>query len=337
MDLTETIFELSRMGGASGQEGSVAGFLAEKLREYMDNVRIKNGSVIAEMGTLDENAPKIVLDAHTDRIGFIVTSVCGDGFLKVHNLGGIDMRILSAQRVIIHGKKDVKGVICSIPPHLRSKKEVPDISQIYIDTGLSEAQAKDIISAGDTVTFDTEPKMLLGTRITGGALDDRSGIAAILYALSITDISTLKCRLAVVFSAQEEVGERGAAVCAFEEAADIAIAVDVSFAYSSGEKPDKCGTLGKGCMIGFAPTLDGELSREFVNIAKSEDIPYQLEVMGGTTGTNADRYSVSGSGARAVTLSIPLKYMHTPAEMIDLNDVIGTGKLIYAYLKGACR
>lgn len=337
MDLTETIFELSRMGGASGQEGSVAGFLAEKLREYTDNVRIKNGSVIAEMGTLDENAPKIVLDAHTDRIGFIVTSVCGDGFLKVHNLGGIDIRILSAQRVIIHGKKDVKGVICSIPPHLRSKKEVLDISQIYIDTGLSEAQAKDIISAGDTVTFDTEPKMLLGTRITGDALDDRSGIAAILYALSITDISALKCRLAVVFSAQEEVGERGAAVCAFEEAADIAIAVDVSFAYSSGEKPDKCGTLGKGCMIGFAPTLDGELSREFVNIAKSEDIPYQLEVMGGTTGTNADRYSVSGSGARAVTLSIPLKYMHTPAEMIDLNDVIGTGKLISAYLKGACR
>ncbi|MGN1416844.1 MAG: M42 family peptidase, partial [Oscillospiraceae bacterium] len=134
MDLTETIFELSRMGGASGHEGSVAEMLAEKLCGYTDNVRIKNGSVIAEMGCSDEHAPKIVLDAHTDRIGFIVTSVCEDGFLKVHNLGGIDMRILSAQRVIIHGKRDVKGVICSIPPHLRSKKEVPDISQIYIDT-----------------------------------------------------------------------------------------------------------------------------------------------------------------------------------------------------------
>lgn len=337
MDLTETIFELSGIGGASGNEGPVAELIGKKLRSYTDNIKIKNGSVIAEMGSFDEDSPKIVLDAHTDQIGFAVTSVCDDGFLKVCNLGGIDMRILSAQRVTVHGKRAVKGVICSVPPHLRSKKTVPDISEIYIDTGLNTESAGKIISAGDSVTFDAPPKVLHGTVVTGGALDDRCGIAAILYALSITDISSLKCRLCVVFSAQEEIGARGAAVCAYDVNADIAIAVDVSFAYSPGEKTESCGNLGNGCMIGISPVLDSGLSHELINIAETEKLPYQIEVMGKSTGTDADRYTVSGKGAKGVTLSIPLKYMHTPAEMIDINDVIATGKLISAYLKGVRR
>lgn len=336
MNITEITMKLADCGGVSGREDEISQYAAELLKKYTDDITINNGSVIAVLG--DKNAkPHIVIDAHTDRIGFVVTSVTEGGFLKVSNAGGIDMRILAAQQVIINGKKAVRGVICSVPPHLNhGEKKVPDISDIYIDTGLTKKEAEELISPGDTVRFACTAKKLLGNRITGGALDDRSGIAAVIYALENTDISALKCRVTVVFSAQEEIGERGAAVCAYRTAADIALAVDVSFAYSEGEKKDKCGQLGKGCMIGYAPTLDRELSRRFTELAKSENIPYQTEVMSGTTGTNADRYSVTRDGMKAVTLSIPLRYMHTPSEVIDMNDVINTGRLIAAYLKGVC-
>lgn len=328
--------KLADCGGVSGREDEISSAAAELLKKYTSDVAVKNGSVIAHIGNVDSK-PHILLDAHTDRVGFVVTSILDGGFLKVANVGGIDMRILSAQQVIISGRENIRGVICSVPPHLsHGSKSVPDISSVFIDTGLTKEKAEELISLGDTVRFAPTAKKLIGTKLTGGALDDRCGIAAILYALENTDISALKCRLTIVFSAQEEVGERGAAVCAYDADADIAIAVDVSFAYAEGEKREKCGLLSKGCMIGYAPSLDRQLSDEMKAAAISENIPHQIEVMDGSTGTNADRYSITRGGARTVTLSIPLRYMHTPSEIIDVCDVESTGKLIAAYLKGAC-
>ncbi|MBQ5333749.1 MAG: M42 family peptidase, partial [Oscillospiraceae bacterium] len=143
----------------------------------------------------------------------------------------------------------------------------------------------------------------------------------------------LPCSFTVMFSAQEELGERGACIGAFDIDPDISIAVDVSFALCGGENPRKCGELQKGCMIGIAPSLDRGLSQWFINHSKKNDIPYQVEVMNGTTGTNADRFSVNRGGSRAVTLSIPLRYMHTPAEVIDVSDCELTASLIADFLK----
>ena len=136
-----------------------------------------------------------------------------------------------------------------------------------------------------------------------------------------------------MFSAQEEVGERGAKIGAFDIEPDIAIAVDVSFALTADDSEVKCGKLGGGCMIGYSPVLDRELSQTFKEIAEKRGLTYQIEVMSGTTGTNADRFSVNKGGARAVTLSIPLKYMHTPSEVIMLEDVRHTGELLAEFLR----
>ena len=139
----------------------------------------------------------------------------------------------------------------------------------------------------------------------------------------------------MIFSAQEELGERGAKIGAFDLDPEIALAVDVSFAYAIGEDEKKCGYLGKGPMIGISPSLSREISDELIDTAKTAGIPYQLEIMNGLTSTNADRYSVNRCGAKACTISIPLRNMHTPAEVIDLNDVKQTAELIAAFIKEA--
>lgn len=332
MNLSETLKELCEFPAVSGNEEKFEDYLISKLQNISKNVIKANGGIIANIND-NPTFPSIVLDAHIDEVGFIVTSIEG-AFLKISNIGGIDARIMPSQRVIIHGKKDIKGVICSIAPHLlKDKDKVYPISEMNIDTCLDEKDTEKYISVGDFVSYDKGFEYLLGTRVTSPSLDDRAGVAAILYALDILDYSKLKYNLYVSFTKQEEVGLRGAMTNAFEINADKAVIVDVSFAYSMGEKKSECSELGNGPMIGFSPVLDRNFSKDLVKTAKEEQIPYTIEVMEETTGTNADRYTVSRCGALGATVSIPLKYMHSPAEIIDINDVANTGKLIAKYLE----
>lgn len=333
MDLKETVFALSEAHGASGSETAAAGLALEMLRKFCPDAKIINGNVIGKFGTHRDGLPILVLDAHIDQIGMIVTCITDDGFIKVGNLGGIDRRLLAAQQVVIHGKREITGVICSVPPHLSNgESKVLSFEDIAIDTGNSKSDLEKYISPGDTVTFDVKCRSLLGERVTGGALDDRSGIAAILYTLELLKDRETAYNVTVVFSAQEELGERGAKIGAYSLAPDIAIAVDVSFAYAEGEDRKKCGLLGKGAMIGISPSLSREISDGLVRAAESAGLPYQIEVMNGLTSTNADQYSVSRCGAKACTLSIPLRNMHTPVEVIDLSDVRNTAEILAEFI-----
>lgn len=335
MDIKNTVFELCRAPGASGSELSAAETALEMLRRFCPDAEIVSGNVIGRFGTHDPAKKNLVLDAHIDQIGMIVTHITDQGFIKVGNLGGIDRRLLPAQQVTIHGKRTVKGVICSVPPHLtKGESKVLSFDDIAIDTGMTKAELESIVSLGDTVTFDVVCRSLLGSRITGGALDDRCGIAAILRALELMDGTETEYNVIVIFSAQEELGERGAKIGAFTLAPDVAIAVDVSFAYAQGENERKCGYLGKGAMIGISPCLSREISDKLIAAAKSADIPFQYEVMNGMTSTNADQYSVARSGAKACTVSIPLRNMHTPVEVIDLDDVENTAALLCKFMGG---
>ena len=335
MDIRSTVVSLSEISGTSGSESKAAQLALGMLREYCPDAEIINGNVTGKFGTHREGLPSLLLDAHIDQIGFAVTYITDDGFIKVGNIGGIDRRLLPAQPVVVHGSRDIKGVICSVPPHLTSGgSEVLEMDDVAIDTGLTKEELEKLVSLGDSVTFDVTCRDLIGSRITGGALDDRCGVASILYALELLKGSNLAYNVTVLFSTQEEVGERGAKIGAFEINPDIALAVDVSFAYAIGEEESKCGYLGKGPMIGISPSLSREISDELINTAKSADIPYQIEVMSGLTGTNADRFSVNRCGAKACTVSIPLRNMHTPVEVIDITDAEQTAKLLAAYIRG---
>ncbi len=326
MDITTKIITAL----SQSDESQAVMFCADVLKQY-GGTEISHGNIICRYGDFSEDKQTIVLDAHIDQVGFIVTSVTEQGFIKVANIGGIDKRLLPAQQVIIHGTRDIGGVFCSIPPHLaKSNQQIPEIEDMAIDTGLTGAELEEIVSLGDIVNFDVPCRELLNNRITGGALDDRSGVATILYALDLLKGRTLKYNLAIAFTTQEELGERGAKITANILNPDIAVAVDVSFAMAQGEDSKKCGYLGKGAMIGVSPSLSREISDELVKTAREGNLPYQIEVMNGLTSTNADQYA--DHGAKACTVSIPLRNMHTPAEVIDIADVVNTAKLLAEFI-----
>lgn len=332
MDLEKSIMSLADARGVSGDEINAAELALSMLKGYTDDCFVKNGNVIGRLGCKGSK-PHVLIDAHIDQIGFTVTHITDDGFLKIAGCGGIDRRLLLAQPVTVLANKPLEGVICAIPPHLETdESKVPEMEDICVDVGLTKACAEEFISLGDKIVFASRCAKLHGDRITGAALDDRCGVAAVLRALELVKDKALHSEITVMFSAQEEVGERGAKIGAFDIEPDIAIAVDVSFALTADDSEVKCGKLGGGCMIGYSPVLDRGLSQTFKEIAEKRGLPYQIEVMSGTTGTNADRFSVNKGGAKAVTLSIPLKYMHTPVEVISLSDVENTARLIAAYI-----
>jgi len=336
MDIYETVKALCEVSGASGSEAPAEQLALSMLREYCPDAEIVSGNVIGSFGTHREGLPTLVLDAHIDQIGMIVTHITDEGFIKVGNIGGIDRRLLPAQPVVIHGKRDIPGVVCSVPPHLLSgDSEVLKWEEVSIDAGMTKAELEEIVSQGDSITFDVKCRRLAGERIAAGALDDRCGAAAILRTLELLKGKNTAYNIIVNFSAQEEIGERGAKIGAFRLAPDYAIAVDVSFAYAIGEDEQKCGKLGKGAMIGISPCLDRDMSMELIRAAEKASLPYQREVMEGLTSTNADRYSVSRGGAKVCTVSIPLRNMHTPAEVIDLRDIELTAQLIAEFAKEA--
>lgn len=334
LELKNVIFDLSSADGVSGEESCAAQYALKYLKNYTDDCFIKNGNVIGNFGNRKNGTPHILIDAHIDQVGLIVTNIYESGFIGFSNVGGIDRRLLPAQQVCIHGKKKLAGVVCSTPPHLSgSDNKINKIEDFYIDTGMSYEAVSNIVEPGDRITFASMPKELLNDRITGPALDDRSGVASILYALELLRNQKYECSFSIVFSAQEELGERGAKIAAFDIDPDIALAVDVSFAYCLGDREYECGKMGQGPMIGISPSLSREISDKLIEISINENIPYQLEVMNGLTSTNADQFSVNKTGCKACTVSIPLKYMHTPSEIIQIDDVENTGRLIAAYIR----
>lgn len=339
-ELSALITDLSGTSGVSGSEDETALMCLDILKKYTKRTYMKNGNVFAELGQRENGKPHLLLDAHLDRVGMIVTYITDDGFLKCEQCGGLDRRILPAQKVIVHSSQgNFSGVVTVVPPHLSDgSEEVMKWSDVYVDAGMTSKNTLPI-KPGDTVSFYCEPKELLGGRICGSALDDRCGIAAIIAAVDKlskeeSDFSKLPFSVTVMFSSQEELGERGACIGAYDADPDYAIAVDVSFALSKGEKPEKCGILSGGCMIGVSPSLDRAMSDDLIRCCEKNNIPFRIEVMNGTTGTNADRFSVTRCGVKTATISIPLRYMHTPSEVISLIDVRHTANLIAAYVKG---
>ncbi len=328
--IKELLLTLCSVQGTSGNETAAAEKAAELLGRYMPCHIDNLGNVTGSKG----EGFSILLDAHIDQIGLVATGVDEDGFVRIARVGGADCRVLTAQPVIIHGKEDVFGVIPSVPPHLRKDDDdgkVKNFDEITIDIGMNKADADKIISPGDRITFASPFNSLMNNRVAGACIDDRAGVAAILRCLQLLERKKT-CRIDVMFSAQEETGGSGAVVGAFNSQADEAIACDVSFACAPGLSSDKYVSLGSGTMVGYAPSLDYKISRCLTALAEEKEIPHTAEVMGGRTGTNSDDIQVSGKGIKTALLSIPIRNMHTCAEVADLSDIENTARLMAEYI-----
>jgi endoglucanase len=327
---------LCAVPGVSGYENPVAETAAKFLAKHGKVRRDALGSVLCEVPG-HPGAP-LLLDAHMDQVGMAVVDVTGDGFVRLENVGGADVRVMGAQAVRIHGNRTVFGVVHVPAPHLGEQTNAPAWDAVFADTGLSGEQARDCIPLGSPVTFSQTPARLQGNRLAAPALDNRAGCAAILRALDFLK-GVPHPALTVLFSAQEERGCVGAGTAAFGTAARTdagfprAIVLDVTFGRAPDVSKREGCALGCGPAVGVSPGLDAGISKEFARLAEKHNIPWQTEAMPGRTGTNADVLARVGAGMRVGLLSIPIRNMHTAAELADLVDIEATARLLSLYIK----
>ncbi len=331
-NIKDLVFKLCSIPGVSGFEKNISKFVLKEISKYAKTYIDQSGNVIATIGNLDSNK-NIILDAHIDQVGFIVTFINKKGFLKISSCGGIDQRILPGSILQIYGKKIINGIVISTPPHLSYNKKNKNISEIYVDTGLNQNEIKDVVSLGDSVSFLSKPKTLLNNRIVAPALDNRASISCLICCAEMLSQIQLDHKITLILSVQEETGGLGAKIGAYHIMADEAIVVDVSFASQPGISEEKTGDLSAGPMIGIAPSLSQDVYKKLIEVSKMSNIKYQLEIMSGNTGTNSDLISISKSGIKCGLISIPQRYMHTSNEIVDLDDIENTAKLISIYAK----
>lgn len=325
----ELLKKLTSTVGVSGEEENIVKLLTKMLSKYGKVSVDSMNNVFCTFG----EGYHFLLDAHLDEIGMIVTDITDDGFIKVNRCGGIDRRMLLGYEVSVWGKEEVKGIISTLPPHLQTaddEKKVPEFKDISIDVGMCKSEIEKLVSLGDKVTFKRNFTPLLNSQLSASCLDDRAGVASILLCLD--RLKKFPCKVTVMFSTQEELGTRGAKIGAYSKGVDEFISVDVSFAFTPNCDKADCGEIGKGAMIGFSPILNKNISKELVNIAEKNNIPFQCEIMSGSTGTNADVLTLCESGIKGALISIPEKYMHQPCEVVDINDIESVSNLICAYI-----
>jgi len=336
-ELKNLLKDLLSLSSPSGEEEFVTAKFMQFLRPYCNECYIDSlGNCIAHK---KGNGPKILLMAHADEIGLMVHYIDDKGFLYFKEIGGIDTSILPGRKVRIKGNEGVVyGVIGKKPIHLQDKssalKEL-NAEDLWIDIAAKDKnEASHLVSIGAVATIVSDSIQIQNTCIAAKSLDDRIGLA-VLAGVAKTAFNT-KADIYYVASVQEELGSRGAQAITYSIMPDMGIAIDVTHATDYPTmSPTKDGdiSLGKGVVIAFGPNMDKGISNGLKQSAESASIAYQVEAMARPTGTDAKMIQVTGSGIKTGLLSIPCRYMHTPNEIISLNDADAAIHLLTEYLK----
>lgn len=333
--LTALLGALSEAPGPSGCERAVASLVADALRPYCDDVRVDAlGNVIAKRsGTApaEERRPRLMIAAHMDEIGLIVTKIDDSGFLRFGSIGGIDPRTIVAQEVVVLSDSPLPGFVGVKPPHLLADSErdkAQPLEELFIDVGLPADEVRRRVRVGDPIVFKRAFTKLRGTRVCGKALDNRAGVAALIEAMRLLSGLSHAADVYAVATVQEEVGLRGAMVSAYGIVPDMAVAVDVGFGAAPGLPEDDVIGMGKGPAIALGANIHRRLHDMLVRAARLNGIPHQIEPMPAASGTDAWAMQVVRSGIPTAVVSIPLRYMHSSAEVVDVEDVRNTARLL---------
>ena len=322
----ELLSKTCETAGAPGFENRVRELVLSNIKPHVDSIEIDNmGNVIAlKKGKSD--AKKVMIGAHMDEIGFIVTHVDPNGFVKFHPLGGFDPKTLTSQRVIIHGKKDIIGVMGSKPIHVMTpeeKNKVPKITDYYIDLGIDKKEVDKIVKVGDSITRQRE-LIEMGDCVNCKSLDNRIAVFILMEVLGKMDKPAYDTY--AVFTVQEEVGIRGAQVATQKIQPDFGFGLDTTIAYDvpGAAEHEKITSLGKGVAIKImdASTIcDTRLVSFMQKQADSNKISWQNEILtaGGTDTASIQRMTPGGSIAGA--FSIPTRHIHQVIEMVHKSDV----------------
>lgn len=336
------LLELLEARSPSGHEFEAQDVLDKHIKPLAD--MYERDALGNRFATLNPKSQlTLMLSGHMDELGFIVQYIDDKGFIYFDTIGGHDVSILSGRKVhILNDQGVVTGITGKRAIHLLNedeRKKLPKVHDIWIDIGArSKEEALKRVSIGDAVVYKHSFEPIYGSMITARALDNKAGcyvINEVLLRLA-KEKNKLNIKLVSVSTTQEEIGIRGATTAAYKVNPDLAIAVDVSHAT---DHPDcnnkKFGEtfLGKGPILTRGPNVNPKVLQRLISCAKKSKIPYQLEADPRPTGTDARALQISREGVATALVSIPLRYMHTPCEMIDLNDLENTVKLLVAFAK----
>jgi tetrahedral aminopeptidase len=342
--MTEINFDLLKRlceaPGVASREDQVRAVTVEALRPLVDDMRVDAlGNVIA---TRKGDGPTVMIAGHMDEIGFLVSHIDDRGFLRIQPVGGFDARTLVAQRVLVHGQDGTAypGVIqpAAKPIHILDKSEIKPakLEELFVDIGMPGDRVRELIDIGDMVTVD-RTLIEAGDCVMGKALDDRVGVFVMIEALRAA--GTSNANIVAVATTQEEVGLRGAGTSAYAVQPDIAIALDITLALDiPGMGPELAvSRIGEGVAI---KVMDSShlshpaLLRHFRELARQHNIPHQLEILP-RGGTDAAEMQRARSGAPAITLSIPTRYVHTANETASKADIAATIDLLARFIEDA--
>lgn len=324
---TQLLAEICKVPGAPGYEQKVRELVLKEIEGLCDEVEVDNmGNVYAiKRGTSDK---RVMVGAHMDEIGFIVTHIDDKGFIRFHTLGGFDPKTLTAQRVIIHGKKDVIGVMASKPIHVMTPEErnkVAKIKDYFIDTGLTKEEVEELIEIGNPITRERE-FIEMGNCVNCKSLDNRLAVFILIETLRYLKDKEIPHDLYGVFTVQEEVGIRGANVASLKVNPDFGFGLDTTIAFDlpGAAEHEKITRLGEGTAIKVmdAGTIcDYRMVAYMKEVANKNNIKWQPEILtaGGTDTSGIQRMTQGGSIAGAV--SIPTRHLHQVIEMANKDDI----------------
>jgi len=319
----------------SGYESPLQTIVRDYLAPHADEIRSDlHGNLIAVKNP--GAATRVMLAGHCDQIGLIVQHIDDQGFLYVQPIGGWDPQVLIGQRMTVWAKSGpVEGIIARKPIHLlteEERKEVPKVRDLWIDIGASSKnEVVKLIRIGDPVTLDLQYRQLRNGRVVSPAMDDKCGMWVVVEAFRRAARAKLSCALYCVSTVQEEIGLRGAQTAAFGVDPHIGIAVDVTHATDCPtieKKHEGDVALGKGPVIYRGPNMNHRVVETLIEAAEQNSIAYQLGACGRATPTDANALQVNRAGVAAGLVSIPNRYMHSPVEMIDLEDIDRAANLL---------
>lgn len=326
MEQTKDILkDLCSMVSVSGHEHASAKSLADRYGGNFDNSYVdKFGNCVFVMKSGCENAPRLLIDAHFDEVGMLVSSIEDGGFLHVSGVGGLDTRIFPAAEVTVYGKKEVYGVVASTPPHLQTEKtskSTPKTDDILIDTGYTKEELSSLVRIGDPVRLKGDFKEIANGYVLSRALDDKACVCAALISLMDIDRGKLAYDIYLTVSAQEETGRCGASFVATDIKPDLAIIIDVNFARCENVSEFESIKCGDGAGIDISALTDRRFTKAIMKIAGENNIAHQTICEPDSTGTNNELIMISGTGVRTSVMSIPLMAMHTTSEAVSLKDI----------------
>ena len=338
LELVPFLKQLISLPGLSGNESPVRQVIADAWRPLTDDISTSPlGSLHAlRHGQGAEPRPRILLAAHMDAIGLMVTGI-KDGFLRFTEIGGLDPRILPGQPVTVHGVQDLPAIIVQPSDRLikpqNNGKPLP-MSDLLVDTGLLPDEVSKLVQVGNLISFANPPVNLTDDALCGHSQDNRASVAVITACLMELQHIRHEWDVWAVATAQEEETLCGGLTSPFIIRPNIAVAIDVTFARGPGASDWRTFNLGKGPTLGYGPNIHPAVHKRFKTTAEKLDIPHQVEVMPRHSGTDAYAMQIVAEGIPSMVVGIPLRYMHTPVEIVSMKDIERAGHLLAQVIAG---